>query len=179
MQFATTEIAGVMIIEATRHDDARGHFTRILCSEEFAEQGLELPIHQAAISYNRHPATLRGLHFIPEDHGEAKLVQCIRGRVFDVAVDVRPGSPTFGRHTALELDAHRLNAFYLARGIAHGFVTLEADCEILYHFSQPHRPRIERGVRWDDPAIAIDWPLEPAVISDRDRTLPLLTELRG
>lgn len=179
MRFATTGIPGVTIIEVERHDDDRGSFARIFCADEFAEQNLELPIRQAAISANRRRATLRGLHFIPEEQGEAKLVRCIRGRVFDVAVDVRPQSSTFGRHVAVELSANRQNALYLPRGVAHGFITLEDDSDILYQFSQPHRSGIERGVRWDDPDVGIDWPIAPAVISERDRALPLFADLHG
>jgi dTDP-4-dehydrorhamnose 3,5-epimerase len=179
MLFTATDILGVTIVGADRQEDARGHFTRIFCADEFAEQHLELPIRQAAISHNRRAATLRGLHFIPEELGEAKLVRCIRGRIFDVAVDVRPGSQTFGCHFALELSAERQDAIYLPRGVAHGFLTIEDDCEVLYQFSEPHRAGVELGVRWDDPDIAIKWPLEPAVISSRDRALPLLAELNG
>lgn len=179
MLFTATNIAGVIIVGADRHEDERGDFTRIFCADEFAEQHLELPISQAAISHNRRAATLRGLHFIPEERGEAKLVRCIRGRIFDVAVDVRAGSPTYGCHFAIELTADRQNALFLPRGVAHGFMTIEDDCDVLYQFSEPHRAGIELGVRWDDPDIAIAWPLEPAVISPRDRTLPLLAELNG
>jgi dTDP-4-dehydrorhamnose 3,5-epimerase len=179
MLFTATNIIGVTIVGAERHEDARGHFTRIFCADEFAKQHLELPTRQAAISHNRRAATLRGLHYIPEELGEAKLVRCIRGRIFDVAVDVRLGSPTYGGHFAIELTADRQNALYLPRGVAHGFMTIEDDCEVLYQFSEPYRPGVELGVRWDDPDIAIEWPLEPEVISSRDRTLPLLAELNG
>jgi dTDP-4-dehydrorhamnose 3,5-epimerase len=176
MRFAPTLLPGVFEIDIERHADARGSFERIYCSAEFAEHGLELPASQSAISRNTRQATLRGLHVIPEAEGEAKLVRCIRGRVFDVAVDIRPGSPTHGRHIAAELSAERGNALFLPRGVAHGFITLENDCDLLYQFSRSHRPGVELGLRWNDPALAIAWPLTPQVISERDLSLPLLAE---
>jgi dTDP-4-dehydrorhamnose 3,5-epimerase len=113
---------------------------------------------------------------IAEDDGEAKLVRCIAGRIFDVAVDLRSGSPTHGRHISVELSAERGNALYLPRGVAHGFVTLVDNSDLLYQFSRPYRPGVETGVRWDDPTLAIEWPVTPEVISDRDRALSLLAE---
>ena len=179
MRFAETAIAGVHIIDVDKHEDPRGSFARVYCADEFRAQGLELPDRQAAISHSRAKATLRGLHFIDELEGEAKLVRCIRGRIFDVAVDLRPGSPTFARHITAELSAEEGNALHLPRGVAHGFLTLKDDCDIFYQFSQPHRAGLEKGVRWDDPQIGIAWPLAPAVLSERDRALPLLSELAG
>lgn len=176
MRFTPTLLPGVFEIDVERHADVRGSFERIYCAEEFAEHGLELPGSQSAISRNTKRATLRGLHVIPEAEGEAKLVRCIRGRVFDVAVDVRPGSATHGRHVSTELSAERGNALFLPRGVAHGFIALEDDSDLLYQFSQPYRPGVETGVRWDDPALAIEWPLAPQVISERDLSLPLLAD---
>jgi dTDP-4-dehydrorhamnose 3,5-epimerase len=177
MRFVATPIAGVHAIEVDRHDDRRGYFARVYCADEFHAHGLELPDRQAAISHNRTRGTLRGLHFIDEAVGEAKLVRCIRGRVFDVAVDLRAGSSSFARHVAMELSAERANALYIPRGVAHGFITLEEDCDILYLFSRPHRAGMEQGIRWDDPEVGIAWPLAPAVISDHDRALPTLSQL--
>lgn len=176
MRFEPTGFAGVFAIETERHEDARGSFERIYCTDEFARLGLELPDRQAAISRNRLKGTLRGLHVIPEQDGEAKLVRCISGRVFDVAVDLRPGSPTRTQHFTIELSAGRGNALFLPRGVAHGFITLEDGSDLLYQFSREHRPGVELGLRWDDPALGIAWPITPSVISDRDRGLPLLHE---
>lgn len=177
MRFTKTEVAGVHIIEVDKQEDERGSFARIYCADDFRKQGLELPDRQIAVSHNKLKATLRGLHFIDEQDGEAKLVRCIRGAVFDVAVDLRRQSPSFGRHVAFDLSERQGNALYLPRGVAHGFITLEDDCDILYQFSQPHRAGLERGVRWNDPDIGIDWPLAPALLSDRDKALPFLSEL--
>lgn len=177
MRFKATAIPGVHEIEVDIHSDDRGSFARVYCLDEFRAQGLELPDSQSAISRNRLKATLRGLHFIEEDCGEAKLVRCISGRVFDVAVDLRPASVSFGRHVAIELSEHKANALYIPRGVAHGFITLEDSSDLLYQFSQPHRAGLEKGVRWDDPDIAIAWPLVPANLSERDQSLPRLSDL--
>jgi dTDP-4-dehydrorhamnose 3,5-epimerase len=179
MRFVATPIDGVHVIEAEPHSDERGTFTRIYCADEFRAHGLELPDRQSAISRNRHAGTLRGLHYIVAASGEAKLVRCIRGRVFDVAVDLRRDSRTFGLHVAVELDGERANALYIPRGVAHGFLTLEADSDILYQFSQPYRAGLEAGVRWNDPTINIQWPREPAIVSERDRALPWLSDVAG
>ena len=177
MRFVATHIDGVHVIETEPHSDERGTFSRIYCADEFRAHGLELPDRQIAISQNRRAGTLRGLHYIVAASGEAKLVRCIRGRVFDVAVDVRRDSPTFGRYFSIELSGERPSALYIPRGFAHGFVTLEADSEVLYQFSQPHRAGLETGVRWNDPTINIRWPREPALISARDSALPWLTDV--
>ena len=177
MHFKATVIPGVHEIEVDIHSDDRGSFARVYCLDEFRAQGLELPDRQSAISRNPMKATLRGLHFIEEDLGEAKLVRCIRGRVFDVAVDLRRSSPSFGHHVAVELSEDKANALYIPRGVAHGFITLEDSSDLLYQFSQPHRAGLEKGVRWDDPDIAVAWPLVPTSISERDRSLPRLSDL--
>lgn len=177
MRFVATPVDGVYLVEAEPHSDERGTFSRIYCADEFRARGLELPDRQLAVSQNNLAGTLRGLHYILAEQGEAKLVRCIRGRVFDVAVDVRRNSPTFGLHVAIELDAERLSALYIPRGVAHGFLTLEPDSHILYQFSQPYRAGLESGVRWDDPKINIRWPSEPSILSERDRTLPWLADV--
>lgn len=177
MRFMKTAIAGVLIIKVDKQEDERGSFARIYCADEFRAQGLELLDRQMAISHNRVKGTLRGLHFIEEEAGEAKLVRCIRGKIFDVAVDLRRESPTFARHVAIDLNPERDNAIYLPRGVAHGFITLENDSDLLYQFSQPYRAGLEKGIRWDDPDIGITWPLAPVLLSERDGALPLLSEL--
>ncbi len=177
MQFSGTQIDGVFDISSDIHADARGSFQRSYCSTEFTGHGLEPVEAQAAISRNEAKGTLRGLHFIQKGQGEAKLVRCIVGRIFDVAVDLRPASPTYLLHVSVELDSNVGNALYLPRGVAHGFITLEDRCEVFYQFSRPHRPGVEKGVRWDDPDLAIDWPMQPAVLSDRDKALPFVRDL--
>lgn len=177
MRFLGTSIQGVHIIEVDKHDDARGSFARIYCAEEFRANGLELPDRQMAISRNPESGTLRGLHFIDEAIGEAKLIRCIKGTVFDVAVDLRAGSSTYGSYVSVRLESDQGNALYLPRGVAHGFLTLVAECDILYQFSEPHRPGLEKGVRWDDPDLAIEWPFTPTLLSKRDQSLPLLREM--
>lgn len=177
MRFVATHIDGVHIVEAQPHADERGTFSRIYCADEFRAHGLELPDRQLAISQNRQAGTLRGLHYIAAAPGETKLVRCVRGRVFDVAVDVRRQSRTFGEHVSIELSAERPNALYIPKGVAHGFLTLEPDSDILYQFSQPYRAGVDAGVRWNDPTINIHWPREPAVLSERDRALPWLADV--
>ncbi len=177
MQFTATAIAGVFTVASELHADMRGSFQRSYCAKDFAAEGLEPVEAQSAISRNVAKGTLRGLHFIPEADGEAKLVRCIAGRIHDVAVDLRPASPTYRHHVTATLDAERGNALYLPRGVAHGFVTLQDASDILYQFSRAHRPGMELGVRWDDPDLAIGWPEEPTIMSNRDRALPFLRDL--
>jgi dTDP-4-dehydrorhamnose 3,5-epimerase len=177
MEFAETSIPGVMRITPTPHYDTRGHFARTYCQKSFAEHGLEQPTAQMALSHNSKKGTLRGLHFIPVAEGESKLVRCVRGAIFDVAVDLRPTSSTFHQWTSIELSAENMEAFYIPRGVAHGFVTLTDDADILYQFSEPHRAGLEKGVAWNDPDIAVAWPVSPTMMSSRDEALPLLSQI--
>lgn len=175
MIFEPTEVAGCYVVVPELREDERGCFARTFCAEEFAARGLDPCVAQCSISQNARLGTLRGLHHQAEPHAEAKLVRCTRGRVFDVAVDLRPSSPSYRHWTATELSGRNRLALYVPKGCAHGFLTLEPDCEISYQISEPHRGEAARGIRWDDPAIAIDWPDVPSLtISDRDRTLPTL-----
>lgn len=176
MKFTNTNIPGVIEIQPELHHDERGHFARTYCAQEFEKQGLELPVSQMAISHNTKPATLRGLHYIPADEGEAKLVRCIRGKVFDVAVDLRPGSPKFGQWVGLTLSDENMTSLYIPRGVAHGFITLSENTDLAYQFSNFHRPGVEKGVLWSDPDIAIDWPINPQIVSDRDMAMPTLSD---
>ncbi|MFZ3581673.1 dTDP-4-dehydrorhamnose 3,5-epimerase [Loktanella sp. DJP18] len=176
MEFLPTSLPGVTIIRPKLMRDARGLFARTYCAEAFRKAGLDLTVEQMALSQNTLRGTLRGLHIIPEAVGEVKLVRCTRGAVFDVVVDLRFGSPAFGQWISVELNAKNYQALYLPKGLAHGFLTLVDDTEIAYQFSEPHRPGIETGLRWDDPDLAINWPFAPIVLSDRDRGLPLLAE---
>lgn len=173
MTFAPTSIEGVMLISPERREDERGFFARVFCEQEFEARGLAPRMRQASVSFNAKAGTLRGLHYQAAPHEEAKLVRCTRGAIFDVALDLRPRSPTFKRHVAFVLDAEDRRALYVPEGVAHGFQTLAAESEVLYLISEPHAPAHARGVRWDDRAFAIDWPPARArTISARDRAYP-------
>ena len=178
MRFISLDIAGAFCIEPEPVADDRGYFARWYDAAEFTSRGLEPTDVQGAVSHNIHRGTLRGMHFIPEAEGEAKLVRCVRGQIFDVIVDLRPRSSTFGKWAGFELSVQSYAALYIPRGCAHGFLTLEDNADIAYQFSMPYRPGIETGVRWDDLDIGIDWPTDPAVMSDRDKQLLPLRELQ-
>lgn len=172
MRFEPTPIAGAWIFEAPSHPDERGDFTSLWTASAGRAQGLETVFEQYALSHNRRAGTLRGLHYQMAPRDEVKVIRCVRGAIYDVLLDLRPDSPTFRRWTARELTAGNRLAFYAPRGIAHGFQTLTDDADVLYFISAPYDPPLARGVRWDDPAFGIDWPLAPSVMSDRDRGFP-------
>jgi dTDP-4-dehydrorhamnose 3,5-epimerase len=153
------------------HDD-RGFFARTWSSEEFLAHGLNPALVQSSLSFNRRAGTLRGMHFQAAPHEEAKVVRCIRGAIYDVALDLRRSSATFGQWQARELTADNRLSLYIPEGIAHGFQTLTEDAEVLYLISAPYDAALARGVRWNDPAFGIAWPAEPATMSDRDRNYP-------
>jgi dTDP-4-dehydrorhamnose 3,5-epimerase len=150
------------------HEDARGFFARAYCSHEFKEAGIDFTSTQINISRNSAIHTLRGMHYQAAPYAEAKLVRCIRGAIYDVAVDLRPSSTTFGRWTAATLSADVGNALFIPEGCAHGFLTLTADCDVLYQMSRPYIAGEACGFRYDDPAFDVRWPHAPAVISDVD-----------
>lgn len=178
MRLQPTAIAGVVLLEAEPHLDERGSFARTFSAHELAAAGLRFTVAQAALSRNLRRATVRGLHYQAAPRSEAKIVGCLRGRIFDVAVDLRPGSPTRGRHVAVELAGDRL--LHIPPGVAHGFQTLEEDSLVSYLISEEYVAGLQRGVRWDDPRLGIDWPLrEGVVLSARDRGLPLFSEEEG
>lgn len=172
MLFTQLDVAGAVLVSPERHQDARGHFARTWCAEEFAAEGLDARVAQASVSFNTRAGTLRGMHWQELSHPEIKLVRCTRGEILDVIVDVRPGSPTYLAHVAAELSEENGRALYVPAGVAHGFLTRRDASEVLYQMTTPHAPGAARGARWNDPAFAIDWPAEPAVISDRDRDYP-------
>ncbi len=176
MKFEALGLAGCSVVLLDGYTDDRGSFTRLWSAAEFAGAGFDALTAEISISSNRQFGTLRGLHYQSDPHGEAKIVFCTRGRIFDVAVDLRQSSPTFGKWCGAEL-APGDRGVCLPVGIAHGFVTLEDNSELLYAVSVTYRPESQRGVRWDDPDIAIDWPVAPRVMSDWDRSLPLLGEV--
>jgi dTDP-4-dehydrorhamnose 3,5-epimerase len=179
MKFSPLPIAGAWLIEIDPQADARGHFARLWCRDEFAAHGIVMEVVQASVSHNRRAGTLRGLHWQRAPSLEAKLVRCQRGRVHDVIVDVRPGSPSYLQHAALVLDSAAHNAAYVPPGCAHGFQTLEDDCEVVYLMSDVYRPDLATGVRHDDPAFGIAWPLPVSTIADRDRAYPDFDPARG
>ncbi|NKB20126.1 MAG: dTDP-4-dehydrorhamnose 3,5-epimerase [Alphaproteobacteria bacterium] len=179
MIFHYTEIEGAFVVEPERHEDNRGWFARTYCQKHFEEMGLATEFSQCSASFNQHRGTLRGLHFQKAPFGEAKLVRCVQGAVFDVAVDIRPDSNTFGAWTGIELSAANVKSLYIPDGCAHGFQTLTHDTELFYQIDIPYQPDYSCGLRHDDPEIGIDWPIDYPTLSERDKTLPLLAELTG
>ena len=172
MRFLATDIAGVVIVEARPSADARGGFARLHCPAEFATGGIAFEPVQTSLSTNPATGTLRGLHFQKAPRAETKLVRAVRGRVFDVAVDLRPDSPTYRRWTATELSATNLRGLFIPEGVAHGFLTLEPDTDVLYQIAPAHTPGHAAGVRWNDPAFAITWPIAPTLMSPADAAYP-------
>ncbi|WP_332767511.1 dTDP-4-dehydrorhamnose 3,5-epimerase [Phenylobacterium sp.] len=172
MRFSATGIEGVVIVDLDPVSDERGSFARLHCPEVFAAAGHPFTPLQTSLSRNLKAATLRGLHYEAAPYEEAKLVRVTRGAIFDVAVDLRPGSPTYRQWTGTELSAENGRALLIGRGLAHGFVTLEDDTDVLYQIDRIFEPGHGRGARWDDPAFGIQWPVTPVIISDRDATYP-------
>ena len=172
MRFVPTEVAGVYVLEVERRQDARGFFGRLWCAEELARHGLSGHVAQVNVAYNRRRGTLRGLHYQLAPYAEAKLVRCTRGALFDVAVDVRPESPTYLRWVGVELAADTYRMLYVPEGCAHGYLTLEDHTEVIYLVSCPYTPSHERGIRYDDPAVGVRWPLDPVVVSEKDQGWP-------
>lgn len=178
MRFISAPLDGVWLIEEERRGDSRGWFARSFCSAEFAAHGLETAFPQINHSVSAARGTLRGMHYQTEPHAEVKVVTCLRGAMHDVIVDVRPASPTYLRWHAVELRGGDGRWFYIPRGFAHGFLTLEDDTEAFYLISTPYAPQAERGLRFDDPAICIAWPAAPVVLSQKDEAWPLIQALR-
>jgi dTDP-4-dehydrorhamnose 3,5-epimerase len=172
MRFERTPVEGVLIIGLEPREDERGFFARTWCDHEARAHGLEVRWVQGSISYNARRGTLRGLHYQLSPHEETKLVRCTRGSVYDVVLDVRPQSPSFGRHVAVVLNSTNRLAVYVPAGCAHGFQTLEDDTEVAYQISEIYAPGSAAGVRWDDPVLGIQWPVPSPILSDRDRALP-------
>jgi len=168
MKFVATELAGAYLIELERLEDERGFFARTFCRDEFAAHGLRSSFVQCNVSFNARKGTVRGMHFQEKPHEEAKLVRCTRGAIYDVIVDIRKGSPTYKLWTAVELTADNGRMLYVPEGLAHGFQTLENNSEVLYQMSEMHHPESARGLRWNDPAFAIRWPLASPILSERD-----------
>jgi dTDP-4-dehydrorhamnose 3,5-epimerase len=172
VHFVETRLPGAYLVEIERHDDERGFFARTFCEREFASHGLLTHYPQCNLSYNVSAHTLRGMHYQAAPHQEVKLVRCVAGAIHDVIVDLRPGSPTRLRWIGVDLDAARRRALYVPAGFAHGFLTLSGGAEVFYQMGHFYEPEAARGFRWDDPAFGIEWPVRPAVISERDRSYP-------
>lgn len=174
MKFNSTKLPGVFVIELERRADDRGFFARQWCVEEMARAGLDTRLAQMNTARSTAAGTLRGIHYQKAPHGEAKLVRCTRGAVFDVAVDLRPDSPTYRQWVGVELDAEQGRALYIPEGCGHGYITLTDDADLAYQASVPYAPSSATGVRYDDPALAIAWPVPVKVISAQDKGWPLL-----
>ena len=172
MKVLPTPIAGAWLLEIEPIADERGFFARSLCVESLEAQGLEGRMVQQSVSFNRQRGTLRGMHYQIAPHEEIKLVRVTRGRIHDVLLDLRPDSPGYLRWHTVELSADNHRTLYIPKGVAHGFQTLEDTTEVFYQMAQAYVPGYARGVRWNDPAFAIDWPLAPSIISERDRGYP-------
>jgi dTDP-4-dehydrorhamnose 3,5-epimerase len=174
MQFTETRVAGARIIDPSPHLDDRGRFMRAWCAQEFELLGIHFLPVQANMQFSPRKGTLRGLHLQIAPALEAKLVRCTRGAVFDVAVDLRPGSPSFGRWCSVELTPENGRMLYVPEHCAHGFQTVEENSEVMYLTSAFYAPESCRGARFDDPALGIQWPLPVSAISEQDRSWPLL-----
>jgi dTDP-4-dehydrorhamnose 3,5-epimerase len=174
MHFKNTDVAGAVTIDPTPRQDDRGRFMRAWCAQEFAEHGIHFVPVQSNMGFSVRKGTVRGMHFQVDPAPEAKLVRCTRGSMIDIVLDLRPASPSHGTWYGVELSAENGRMLYLPEGCAHGYQTLEGDTEIYYMTSAYYTPNAVRGVRFDDPAFRIEWPLEPTAISDQDRTWPLV-----
>jgi len=173
MLFTETDLQGAFVIDLEKVDDERGYFARAWCAREFGEHGLSTRIAQGNLSFNKHKATLRGMHYQVEPYAEVKLVRCVRGALLDVIIDLRPDAPTYKQWIGVELSAANGRMLYVPEGFAHGFQTLEDDTEAFYLVSEFYTPDAERGVRWDDPEFGIKWPhTNGLTISDKDASWP-------
>jgi dTDP-4-dehydrorhamnose 3,5-epimerase len=172
MTFNELPLSGAFVLTIDRASDERGFFARTFCHNEFRDHGLNPKVAQSNISYNRTKGTLRGMHFQAPPHWEAKLVQCMRGSIHDVIVDLRPQSASYRAYAGVTLDAREHNLLYVPEGFAHGFITLEDDTDVFYQMSEFYTPDASRGFRWNDPAFAIEWPIPPTLMSARDAAYP-------
>jgi len=178
LQIETFAVNGPLLIAPARFKDARGFFSETYNARNFADAGIDLTFVQDNHSMSAEPGTIRGLHFQIPPHAQEKLVRVVKGRILDVAVDIRTGSPTFGRHVAVELDAENWKQLLVPAGFAHGFCTLEPNTEIIYKVTSLYAPQSDKGIRWNDPALGIAWPgFAGAQISEKDRVLPLLADI--
>lgn len=180
MKFIEAELPGAFLIECEPYLDERGMFARYFCQREFEAHGLKAEIVQCNFSQNKKKGTIRGMHFQHPPFAEVKIVRCLKGRIYDVIIDIRPDSPAFLKWQAFELSAQEKNMVYIPEGFAHGYQSLTAGCEVLYMVTQFYAPDHERGIRWNDPMIGIKWPLVYApIVSPKDATHPDYQDVRS
>jgi dTDP-4-dehydrorhamnose 3,5-epimerase len=172
MRFTETALVGVVTIALDAAEDERGFFARTFCDDEFFRAGIAMQPRQINLSHNIQAFTLRGMHYQEVSQGESKLIQCVRGRIFDVALDLRCDSPTYRRWFGIELAPDQRRMIFIPEGCAHGFLTLEDASDVFYVMGNAYAPEAGRGVRWNDPAFGIVWPAPPRVISSRDDKYP-------
>ncbi len=173
MLFTETKLSGAYLVEIKKLEDERGFFGRAWCQHEFEEHGLKAVIRQINTSYSIKKGTIRGMHFQADPYQEAKFIRCTRGRIFDVIIDLRPASPTFMQWTGHELSEDNYQMMYVPENFAHGFVTLQDHCEVYYPTTEFYTPGSERGIRYNDPAFNIIWPVKVEIVSEKDRNHPL------
>lgn len=174
MIFEETKLKGAYVINIEPIEDERGFFARSFCQKEFEQLGLNPCVAQCNISFNKKKGTLRGMHYQAAPHEEAKLVSCVKGSIYDVIIDLRPGSITYCQWVSVELSAENHKMLYIPEGFAHGFQTLEDNTEVFYQMSEFYHPESARGVRWNDPAFGIEWPSAELIISEKDSTYSFL-----
>lgn len=179
MKFVETALQGVYLIEPERIEDRRGFFARSFCQDEFAKQGLVSSFVQCNISFNHNKGTLRGMHYQAKPHPETKLVRCTQGAIYDVILDLRPDSATYTHWIEVELSAQNQTLLYIPTGLAHGFQTLTDNAEVFYQMAEFYHPECAQGVRWDDEAFQIEWPLEPVNLSQKDQSFLSFTPKDG
>jgi dTDP-4-dehydrorhamnose 3,5-epimerase len=176
MRFTETKLAGAFVIDPVRQEDERGFFSRTFCMREFEEHGLKPVVAQANVSFNTVGGTVRGMHYQVPPATETKLIRCTRGGIYDVIVDMRPDSRTYLEHIGVELTADNGRALYVPEMFAHGYQALTDATEVSYLVSEFYAPGHERGLRFDDPALGIEWPLPATVVSSKDSSWPLLRD---
>jgi dTDP-4-dehydrorhamnose 3,5-epimerase len=175
MKVRETPLEDALIVSTDPHADARGRFTRLVCKEAFSSLGLPGEFVQSSLSETVAAGTLRGMHFQRAPSAEGKLVRCLRGRIWDVIIDLRPSSATYLGHFGVLLTGESLDALWVPPGFAHGQLTLQDDCMVEYHMTDDYRPELAAGVRWNDPLFAIEWPMAPVHVNDRDASYPDFT----
>jgi dTDP-4-dehydrorhamnose 3,5-epimerase len=170
--FSSTSVEGVVVIAPERRTDERGYFARTYCVDEMGRHGIDPRIAQRSLSYNHRRGTLRGMHYQARPHEENKFITCIQGTVYDVVIDLRRESPSYLKWAAITLTSSGLETLFIPKGCAHGFLTLADESVVQYDISEPHHPESARGLRYDDPAIGVSWPMAPVVINARDLQFP-------
>ena len=173
MRFTPTPVAGAFIVDLEQRQDERGFFARVWCQKELEAHGLSARFVQCNSSFSRQRGTMRGLHYQTAPYGEAKLVGCIRGRIFDVVVDTRPDSATYLQAYGAELTEQNRSMMYVPEGCAHGYLTLADDCEVVYPVTEFYHPAAEAGLRWNDPIVTVEWPERPLIVSLTDLAWPI------